>query len=64
MADEERAYRIYVTDSLYFAGQGKALVKRYADLANTTHEEILDDRTGDEIARDVIERCGLKYECI
>lgn len=61
--DEERAYRIYVTDMLFYQCKGEMLAYRYADLLNgKTFEN--DQRTGDEIAKDVIERCGLKHECV
>lgn len=48
---------------MYFAGQNKALAKRYTDVINPS-KAVVDDRTGDEVARDVIERLGLKNESI
>lgn len=36
--DEERAYRMYVTDSLWYKAQGKALRDRFADLIRPRKE--------------------------
>lgn len=55
----DQAYRIYITDSLYANGQGKALTARYYDLI---HPKEIDPRSGDEIALDVINRLGLKVD--
>lgn len=59
---EQLKYRIYVTDALYVISNGR-LSKRYYDIANVPKPRE-DDRTGDEIAADVIERIGLSYESI
>lgn len=56
---EEVAYRIYVTDSLFYSAENKKLVKRYIDIINPRP---VDNRSGDEIALDVINRLGLKVE--
>lgn len=50
------AYRIYITDSMYYKAQNKYITVRYYDLLQPKE---LDDRTGDEIAQDVINRLGL-----
>lgn len=55
---EELAYRIYVTDTLYYQSDNKRLTKRYLDLISKPQKK--DTRTGDEIAVDVINRLGLK----
>ena len=57
---EERtreAYRIYVTDMLFYQAQDMRLTARYEDLIRPKRT---DTRTGDEIALDVITRLGLK----
>lgn len=60
----ETAYRIYVSDAMKavaentakYAGGGYP-TKRYADVINPVP---VDRRTGEEIAVDVIKKCGLK----
>lgn len=54
---KEYMFRIYMTDSIQLSIENKKLAKRYAELVNPQPQ---DDRTGDEIAKDVIERLGLK----
>lgn len=62
---QKQAYQIYVTDSLQtiaentakFAG-GKVLQVRFADVLETKKK--VEQKTGDEIAADVIKRAGLK----
>lgn len=48
--DEEKAYRIYVTDSLWYQAQGKALKDRFADLLRP-QEEIDVEETIDMVER-------------
>ena len=58
----DRAYRIYVSDSLNLAPQNKYRTDRYADIFQVVNK---DTRSGDEIASDVISRLGLRFnECI
>lgn len=57
--NEALAYRIYVSDSLYYLNTDKKLVKRYIDIIKPYPQ---DKRTGDEIAIDVITKLGLKVE--
>lgn len=52
------AYRIYISDTLFAMAQQKYLTKRYVDLISN---EPQDDRSGDEIALDVIAKCGLNF---
>ena len=52
-------YRAYVTDSLQLAPQNKALMKRWID---SIKDVTPDNRTGDEVALDVIRRLGLTME--
>lgn len=55
---DEIAYRVYTTDTLRVIAMGAKIQssKRYAELIS--HKPI-ETRSGDEIAADVIERCGL-----
>lgn len=59
MYNEELAYRIYITDSLYYEADNKRLTNRFLDLLK---RKPVDKRTGDEIASDVITRLGLKLK--
>lgn len=54
----ETAFRLYVTDTLYYSARGQILNQRYADLINIK-TEAKDNRSGDEIAADIIKRAGL-----
>ena len=58
----DAAYYIYVTDSLYYSGQGKCLTMKYTDVIDTSRKKQEDKRTADEIAMDVIQKCGLVVE--
>lgn len=55
----DRAYRFYVTDALSLAPQNKYISQRYADMIKP-HK--IDNRSGDEIAMDIISRHGLKVK--
>ena len=62
----EEAYRIYVTKSLQLIPQNKCLTKDYEDFINPKK---IDNRSGEEIATDIIKRAnlhfrGLNNECI
>ena len=50
--DEARAYRTYVTDSLWYQAQGKALRDRFADLLRP-REEIDVEGTIDRISQEL-----------
>lgn len=56
---KELAYRIYITDSLYYHAENKRISKRFYDVINPPAE---DNRSGDEIALDVINKLGLKVD--
>lgn len=58
----ERAYKIYVTESLFAQGAGKRLTKSYRDLIKSLERTETDNRSGDEIAADVIHKIGLRTE--
>ena len=53
----EKAYRLYVTDSLMYGPQNKFINQRYADIIKP---QKIDPRSGDEIAADIIKRHKLK----
>lgn len=57
--DEDRLYRYYVTDSLYYMRRNNMLSNRFYDIVNKRTQE-QDNRTGDEIAADIINRMGLE----
>ena len=50
---EEKAYRIYVTDSLKAISEGKHLVGRYADIILPQKEET---RDAEEIKSDILNK--------
>ena len=56
----DEAYRIYVTDSLYYMKRNEVLGIRFFDLIDK--KKVIDNRSGDEIALDIISRAGLQYE--
>lgn len=53
---KDEAYRIYVTDSMFYQNDNKRLNIRYYDLLNKKAET----RSANEIISDVIEKAGLK----
>ena len=52
------AYSIYISDTLYYQNQQKALATRFYDMINRDK----DDETADDIALDVIQRAGLRVK--
>jgi hypothetical protein len=58
---EELEYRMYTTDMLRTMAMGMKYqsVQRYAELIDHAPK---DTRSGEEIAADVIQRCGLKVK--
>ena len=61
---EDKAYRIYVTDALRLISEntassvgGKYITARFADVIAQPKEE--DNRTCEEITAEIIARCGL-----
>lgn len=52
----ELAYRIYLTDTLYFITRRQGMAKRFRDIIVKTPD---DERSGEEIAAEVIARAGL-----
>lgn len=59
----EEAYRIYITDAIYYYARKQVLNYRYSELFEKMN---VDNRTGDEVAADIINRIGLRFndECI
>lgn len=57
--EREMAYRIYMTDTLFYYSDNKRLTQRFYDIL---HPPAVDNRTADEIAIDVIEGMKLKVE--
>ena len=53
------AYRIYLTDSLFYQAQNQRLTTRYADLLKPVE---VDDRDEDEIILDVMKNAGLRFK--
>lgn len=53
------AYSIYISDTLYYQNQQKALATRFYDMINRDKD---DDETADDIALDVIQRAGLRVK--
>ena len=49
----EVAYKMYITDSIFYYMQDKSINIRYYDII---HQSPKDERTGDEIALDIITR--------
>lgn len=54
------AYRIYMTDSFYLQGQGKAFNERWCDLINPDRIEE-ESKSAEEIAMEVMANAGLKF---
>lgn len=56
--NREEAYRIYVTKSLQLIPQNKHLTKDYGEIMKP---QKIDQRSGDEIAIDIMRKAGLKF---
>lgn len=54
-AQDDAEFRDYVADSINLLAQRKHFVKQFSK-----RHEVEDTRSGDEIAKDIIERHGLK----
>lgn len=57
--DERHSYRAYIAETLRLQGEGKYLQKRWLDIVGE-QQPAAPERSGDEIALDVIRRAGLK----
>lgn len=58
-AQEDFLYHDYVTTSLQLAPQNAYLSKKWREVINP---DLVDNRTGDEIAQDIIKQAGLQFE--
>lgn len=56
---EDEIFRNYMASILYWQGQGKTLTVTYEEYR---HPKPVDNRTGDEIALDIINKLGLRLE--
>lgn len=54
----EYGYQVYTANSMYYSQRGKALAHPFSDIMEGKTK--VDNRSGDEIAGDVINRLGLK----
>ena len=54
----ELAYKIYLTDTLFYQVQNQRLTTRYIDMLNKK----VDNRTGDEIVIEVMNKAGLRFK--
>ena len=58
---QDLTYRIYITDGLWAITNKGTLTERYKDLLKKKPQKV-DNRSGNEIAADVIQRLGLKVQ--
>lgn len=56
---KEMAYMVYMTDTLYYKAKNQMINTRFVDMIE---QKNVDNRTGDEIALDIIKKAGLKVE--
>ena len=54
---QDMAYRVYLTDSLYCLGRNEHMTVRYIDTITNTPAP---DKSGDEVVEEVLSKCGLK----
>lgn len=59
--NREMTYRIFVTRSLQLIPQHKCLSKTYTECLNSNPASV-DNRSGEEIAIDIILKAGLHFE--
>lgn len=52
----DKLFKAYVANSMWFSARGQCIEKKYTDLIKN---EKVDERSGDEIALDIIEKAGL-----
>ena len=56
--NREEAYRLFISESVRLAPQGKYITKSYSDIFE---QRQIETRSGDEIAMDVITNAGLIF---
>ena len=54
------AYRVYVTDCLYYQAQGQMLTTRYADLISNKKQD--QEKSSEEIVADIMSKAGLRFK--
>jgi len=55
---EEYAFKVYMTDSVQMVGEQKHITKRWCEFVEDIKKPV-DDRSGDEVAAEVIMRLSL-----
>lgn len=55
---QEEFYRNYIADSFYYQARQQGMTKKYSELLNDAKN--VDNRTGNEIAEDIIKKLNLK----
>lgn len=58
---EEKIYKVYMSNALYYQSRGKTPTKTFAQIIGLDKVEE-DNRSGDEIALDVVNRLGLEVQ--
>jgi hypothetical protein len=58
---EEKLYRVYVTNSIRGISRGESMVREYVELLDN-RKSVEDNRNGNEIAADIINKLGLRFE--
>ena len=58
---EEYAYKVYMTDSAQLSVENKYISRRWCEIMEDMKKPV-DNRTGDEVAADVIKRLGLSLK--
>lgn len=57
---EEKAFRLYISDSLFYYMQNMRLVDRYADLLTGKQKE--PQKSGDEIVSDIFRKHNFRFK--
>lgn len=52
------AFRVYVTDSLFYQAQEQRLARRYAEMIKKTKK--VEEKSAEEIIDDIVTRAGLE----
>ena len=56
---KDMAYAIYMTDTLYYRNQNKAITARFYDWI---YKSNVPEKDGDEILNDIMNRAGLRFK--
>lgn len=57
MHEQEVAYKLYISDFLFYYGKGMTLQQRYKEIVFDRKKT--DKRTADEVVKDIIAKAGL-----